>query len=218
MDFAKAFSYVFEDPDWVKKVAIVALVSLIPVVGLLVVFGWSLEVTRRVIQRDPTPLPDLRFGDQLSDGFRAFLVGLGYAVPVFILQSPIIISSLVIDPNNGGGEMAPALTILAVCCSSLVVIYAILLAFILPAAYGNFVAQNRVGAAFKFQQVIGLVRSNPGAYLMTFLGVVLAGFIGSIGTIACVIGAVFTYTYAMAIQGHLYGQAYLASVRNQAYQ
>ncbi len=35
MDFGLAFSYVFKDPDWFKKVAIPAVCSLIPVVGPL---------------------------------------------------------------------------------------------------------------------------------------------------------------------------------------
>jgi uncharacterized membrane protein len=40
MDFGRAFSFVFEDPDWLKKVAIAGLVMLIPVIGQLVVLGW----------------------------------------------------------------------------------------------------------------------------------------------------------------------------------
>lgn len=216
MDFAKAFSYVFKDPDWVKKVAILALVSLIPIVGALVVLGWSLEVTRRIIQRDPTPLPDLDFGQQLGLGFRGFVVALVYAIPVILLELPIIIGSTMLE--NGGSDAAyNAFGVLAVCCGGLIVLYALFLAVVLPAAYGNFVAQNRLGAAFKLGEVIGLVRANPGAYLLTLLGVMLTGLIASFGTVACVIGIIFTSAYAFAVQGHLYGQAYLAAVRNQAY-
>ena len=36
MDFGLAFSYLFKDPDWFKKIVIVALIGLIPIVD-----GWS---------------------------------------------------------------------------------------------------------------------------------------------------------------------------------
>jgi hypothetical protein len=39
MDFGLSFSYVFEDKDWFKKIAIPALCALIPVIGEFVVLG-----------------------------------------------------------------------------------------------------------------------------------------------------------------------------------
>ncbi len=43
MDFAKPFTFVFEDQNWLSKIALVAVISLIPVVGVLVLLGWGLE-------------------------------------------------------------------------------------------------------------------------------------------------------------------------------
>ena len=215
MDFAKSFSYVFDDPDWVKKVALIAVVTLIPIVGFLVAMGWMLEVTRRVINRDPRPLPDLNFGAQLGLGFKALVVALGYAVPVLILELPIIIGTSVL---TDGSEMSTNIILaLSVCCGGLIFIYALLLAVMMPAAYGNVAAQNSIGAGFKFGQIIGLLRANPGAYLLALLGTLLGSFVASLGMVACIIGVFFTYAYFFAVQGHLYGQAYLAATQNQAY-
>ncbi len=50
MEFGKAFTYVFEDKDWLKKIGIAALVSLIPLIGQLIVMGWS---SRSHPQSDP---------------------------------------------------------------------------------------------------------------------------------------------------------------------
>lgn len=47
MDFGSSFSFVFKDPDWVKKLLIMGLVTLIPVLGQLVLMGWMAEVLRR---------------------------------------------------------------------------------------------------------------------------------------------------------------------------
>ena len=71
MDFGYAFGYAFKDPDWFKKLAIMGLVTLIPVLGQFVLIGWMMALMRRVINRqEPALLPDLDFSAQLSDGFR----------------------------------------------------------------------------------------------------------------------------------------------------
>jgi len=82
MDFGYAFGYAFKDPDWFKKLAIMGLVTLIPVLGQFVLIGWMMALMRRVINRqEPALLPDLDFSAQLSDGFKAFVVGIVYQAP-----------------------------------------------------------------------------------------------------------------------------------------
>jgi hypothetical protein len=41
MDVGRAFAFTFEDQDWLKKIAVVAIISLIPVIGQLWLLGWS---------------------------------------------------------------------------------------------------------------------------------------------------------------------------------
>jgi len=53
------------------------------------------------------------------------------------------------------------------------------------------------------------VQQNLGAYFIVLLGTIVAGLIAPIGLIACIIGVLLTYTYSMAVMGHLYGQAHL---------
>ena len=58
MNFGLAFSYVFKDNDWFKKLAIAALFSLIPVVGQFVLVGWGLRIAKNVIDGNKEyPLP-----------------------------------------------------------------------------------------------------------------------------------------------------------------
>jgi hypothetical protein len=56
MDFGKAFTYVFEDADWVKKLGIAGLLNIIPILGTILVSGWALNTTRYVIRRLEEPL------------------------------------------------------------------------------------------------------------------------------------------------------------------
>jgi hypothetical protein len=219
MNFGQAFTYVFEDPDWAKKVLIPALIAIIPILGQIFLLGWMLDITRRVIQRNPRPLPELDFGRQFMDGLKGFVIGLAYALPIIILEIPIIVVSSTMTSQSGdpNATMTPLIGIVSVCCGGLILLYSLLMAFVLPAALGNFAASGNLGAAFRFKEIFGLLRAAPGAYLLTLLGVIVAGFIAGLGSIACVIGVFATLAYAQAIMGHLYGQAYLEATGNRGF-
>ena len=57
MNFAKSFTYIFEDPDWFSKLWKPVLIGLIPIVGLLVLQGYMLNVTlQKCCSRRPKTL------------------------------------------------------------------------------------------------------------------------------------------------------------------
>jgi hypothetical protein len=215
MQFGKAFTFVFEDQKWLQKVGIAALILLIPLIGALVVLGWSLEVTRRVIKSDPELLPDFSdFGGHLLRGLKAFVIALVYVLPIILVSicSQAVTLGITSGSNSQNSDAMGGIAVaVALCLSCFSIIYGIFVGLLLPAAFGNFVATDQLGAGFRLGEVMGLFRANPGAYLLVFVGVILSGFIGSLGVILCVIGALLTYAYSMLINGHLYGQAYLAA-------
>jgi hypothetical protein len=210
MEFGKAFSFAFEDPDWLKKLGIGALLMIIPFIGWLVVAGWGIEITKRVIQRDPQPLPDWSdFGGNLMKGLQVFVISLVYSLPVVLVnicQQGVSLYGQQGDTSNQ--TMLTVITVLAVCFGCVSFIYGIFLGFILPAALGNFAATGQMSAGFRFGEVFGMVRAVPVAYLMALLGGFVASIIASLGVILCVIGILFTAVYAYTINAHLYGQAY----------
>lgn len=208
MDFGRAFTYVFDDPDWLKKIGIVALVSLIPIIGQLIVIGWALRNARSVIAGNPNPLNELDFGQDLGLGFQAFVIAFVYAIPIIIISLPMVGIDAALSGQANNDAAAVVLFLASLCFGLFAFVYGILLAFVLPAAFGNFVAKGELSAGLRFREVWDLVRSNPGAYLVVVGGTIVAGLIAPLGSIACIIGVVLTYTYSMAVQGHFYGQAY----------
>ena len=68
MDIGKAFSFVFEDEEWVSKILIGGLIALIPLVGQLVVLGYALKVAQNVAQGSPRPLPRSKFSSKVGSG------------------------------------------------------------------------------------------------------------------------------------------------------
>lgn len=216
MDFGLAFSYVFQDKDWLRKVGIVALISLIPILGQLVLIGWSLNVTKRVIDRHPEPLPEVDFGGDLGRGFSAFVIGFVYSLPITLFALVFGILDSVVAGQSNSDAVVTLMAILSLCFGLFAFIYGIAMAIVLPAAYGNYVAKGSLGAGFALGEVFGLVRANIGAYLIVLLGTFVAGLIAPLGTILCIIGVILTYAYSVAVMGHLYGQAYNAATQNKA--
>jgi hypothetical protein len=218
MDFGKAFSFVFEDQDWLKKIVIAALISLIPIIGQIYLLGYGMEVGRRVIRHEAQLLPDVAFGESLGLGFKSFVIGLVYSIPAIILSLPISLIPTVVytSDSNTAASTSPLAVAVSLCCTGLLVLYGILVWVWLPAAEGNFLATGSIGAAFRFGEVFALLKAAPGAYLLVLLGLIIGGFIAPLGTIACFIGVLLTSTYVVVFTGHLYGQAYNAAIANKA--
>lgn len=209
MNFGLAFSYVFKDKDWFKKVIIPALCSLIPVVGQFVVAGWGLKATKNVIDgKMEDALPNLEFGADLGRGFMAAVITAIYSIPVAIF---LAIAGVLMGGGSSidDGIVGIILMLLGVCFGLFALLLGILIAFMGVAGIANYVAKGTFGAAFKFNEIYGLVKKSFGSWLLVILGQILAlGFIAPLGTIVCGIGVILTTTYAIAISSHLLGQAY----------
>ena len=212
MDFGKSFSFPFEDRDWLKKLGIAALILLIPFLGAFVVVGYAAEITKRTIRRNPVLLPEWDDFDAIMGylvvGFKVAVIGFVYSLPIILIQA-CSQTALIMGQDSYEDVVTILVTISAVCFGCLTFLYSLLMGMLLPAAISNFVETEELKAAFSFREVFGLVRAAPGAFALVLLVSFLAGIIGSLGTIACVIGVVFTTAYAAVIYAHMQGQAYL---------
>lgn len=215
MDIGKAFTFVFEDDDWVVKVliAIGILVAgivlswlVIPaILAALLLSGYVLEITRRVIRGDATVLPAWDdWGQLFVDGLQVAIIGIVYAVPIFIVSFCL---GAPLQWMSEGSEAASAFFGFALGCFNF--LWAVILSLTLPAAIGRFAAEGELASAFHFGDVIAMVRDNLATYVITAVMVWVTGIMASLGLLFCFIGVFFTGVYAELIQGHLYGQAYL---------
>lgn len=217
MDFGRAFSFPLEDPDWIRKIVITGLISLIPILGWLYLAGWTIEVLRRVLRQDPTPLPDeIDFGNLMVEGLKALVISFVYSLPMILLVLPVIFTPLL---TSGGGEdtMALATTLVTCCCTGLMLLYGLALAVLVPAGLANYAATGDLGAAFRVGELIGMVRAAPGAYVLVIAGAIVVGILTSIATAALIIGAFLVAAYGQAVNAHLYAQAYTEARRSRGF-
>ena len=209
MDIGKAFSFVFEDEEWVSKVLIGGLIFLIPLIGQFAVIGYSLKVAQNVIQGNPRPLPTWsEFGDHIMRGLYAFVIQLVYALPAVILAG--VFACTVISASAAASQRSEqagaGIGILGTCLIPLIIIVGLLSTLLSYPAIGRYLATNSLGEAFKFNDVIANVRGNLSPWLMLLLVGILASFVGSLGSIACGVGLLFTYFYAQCVIGYALGQ------------
>jgi hypothetical protein len=206
MDIGLAFSFPFQDEEWVTKLILVGVILIIPVLGIILALGWTLAITRAVIRGEAEPLVGLSdFADLLTLGFKAFLISLIYALPIVVLSVPFGFISSLIESESAQALVA----IVSLCFSCFSLLYGLALAFIYPAAFAELAANDNLGAALNPSHIFGLVRKAPNAYVLTFLATLAAGFLAGLGILLCFVGVLFTSAYAYAVYGHLYGQAYL---------
>ncbi len=220
MDIGKAFTFVFEDEDWVVKIVIAAAVLLAGiVVGSLcfwIVFiptilafalpaGYAVEITRRVIggRQDVLPAWD-QWGELFIDGVKVILIGIVYYLPSIIVSAILgPITGAFSDQASWVGALFGSL----LGCFNL--LWFIAASLLLPAAIAFYADRGQVAHALRFGEVFGLVRDNLTTYVITAVMSWVAGVVGALGVLVCGVGALVTGPYAWMVTGHLYGQAYL---------
>jgi len=208
MNFGLAFSYVFKDENWFKKIAIPAVCSLIPVVGPWVVSGWAMKAAKNVIDgNEEHALPELEFGADLRRGFMIFLIGLIYDLPVLILSG--IVGALFGYGGEADETMMTILFIVGGCIGLIGLLLGLLIAFMSIIGIANYLAKGEFSAAFRFKEIFAMLKKSFVSWLLVLVGQMLAvGIIAPLGTIACIIGVFLTMAYGLAVCGHLMGQAY----------
>lgn len=210
MNFGSAFAFQFSQEDWITKILLASLVSLIPIMGLYFLTGWTLDIAARVIKEDTTLLPALDFSTNLKRGFKAFVITTVHLLPNLIFLAPLLVITLLTQNSSSINSVSPAMTISSLCITLLMFFYNLLIIFILPAALGNFLLKGeKIGDGLHIRETFILIRQAPGAYCLVFLGSLLSGMIiAPLGGIICGVGALVTTVYAQSIYGSLLGQAY----------
>ncbi len=222
MDFGKAFTFMFEDPDWLRKLAIGTVVGLvgmllspllIGIIPLLAALGYTVDVVRNVMNGSERPLPEWEdWSGFLARGFKVCAAIFVWALPAILLAIPLTIGSILTDQGQGGEAIG--LTIVA-CGSCLLLLWALFVTLLTPAIYARIAATDRLSSAFEFGRLWGYTRDNLGNIIVALLLVnivvgLIAAVIAGLGVIALVIGLIVSIPFATLwqylVQAHLFGQ------------
>ncbi len=220
MDIGIAFTYMFQDKDWLKKILIGGVISLIPIVNFAAL-GYVVRLVRNVRDGQDVPLPEWdQFGEYFVSGLYLFLVYLVYAIPPILLACLQGAGSIMLGAaGNGQGaeDLVSAYAIASVCLSCLTGLWGLFIAVISPALFVRFAETGSFGATLGLSGWLGVMRANLGAYLIVLiLSWLVLTFLAPLGAIACLVGIIFTQFWAYLVTGHWFGQ--LAAATTEAYQ
>lgn len=223
MDIGTSFGYVFQDPDWVKKVAIgggILLVGIlfswllgIPIIiAVILLLGYQVTVIKNVADGLTTPLPEW------SDLGGLFMKGLYAAIGAFVLFLPIIVlgicsalfsallaggASSSTSSSNGAASIA---ALVSTCLSCIMSIYGLVVGLYLYAPLTRYALNNQMNTFWDFRGNWAFISANMGNYIVAVIMAFVASFVGSLGAIACFIGLPFTEFYAQLVVAHVLGQ------------
>lgn len=213
VDIGKAFSFVFDDEEWVSKILIGGLIALIPIVGLLAWFGFMIQTARNVAYGVAKPLPSWSpFGELIKLGFYGFVINLVYVLPALIIYfgfSCLLVPIAGVLAEGGGNSDAAGGAIGLLFLGCVMPLFFILLlggVFLSYYALAQFVVTNQLAPSLRVGEVIAGVRRNWTPWLIMILVALLSSIVASAGSIACGVGALFTSIYAYAMLGHALGQ------------
>jgi hypothetical protein len=210
MDIGRAFSYVFDDEQWITVILIGGLLQLIPIFGQIVLIGFMLEAARNVANGNPRPLPRWsNIGDKFSQGLAGLVIGLVYSLPVILLAilfACVAVGGAAAAGEDGGEAIGGLIGLLSLCLVPLMILLSLVVQPLMLAAYGRYLQTGSLGAALRVGDAWLSLRADLGGWLVLWLLQLVCGFVGGLGTVALGIGVLFTYVYGQAVFGHLLGQ------------
>jgi uncharacterized RDD family membrane protein YckC len=212
MDIGRSFSYVTEDENWVTKILLGGLISLIPFVGQFYLAGYALEALKNIIAGREVPLPEVTedFGGKLIRGLLLSVITFIYFLPITLISTCSGVASSVFTNMAQNSDTAnAALTTWGACLGCISLVYGILVALILPFVWSKYAETDQFGDAFKLSEIFELLKNNIGEAIIVVLVSALAAIIaGIVGFVACIVGLIFTLFYAELVTVFLYGSLY----------
>ncbi len=211
MDLMRAFTYIFDDPQWVGKVVMVGLLSflaaiLMPLLGLglaplAILLGYMMEIVSNVREGSTLPLPAWNdYGARLERGSNILVAVVVYNLPVMLMTCCIAVV-----PSTFGGDLTTGIvSLLSLCCVlPLLVLYIAVTWPMLATGVGRYARSGRSSVFFQFGKLYETSRS-VGTYSLQLLLAVIA--VNMLFWLIPCIGWIASLVVGIPVFGHLTGQ------------
>jgi hypothetical protein len=206
MNISNAFTFVKNDKEWITKILITGLISIIPLIGQIYLTGWGMEVANRYLAGRSDLLPETEFGKHIKYGFKFLVVNFVYSLPIMVISffSGIFTSIF----SSSESQAVQAFGAMLSCVSGLFsMIIGLIISLFILAATLRLIETGNIRDALDLGKIWQMLTKAPKTFLVLLLLSILVSLISSAGLIFCIVGIIFTIPYGAAVYGHLLGQA-----------
>ncbi len=192
--------------DW-TKIIILAVILIIPIVNFIGI-GYVIRIIKGTLA-SLDDLPDFdEVGELFIDGLKVFVVGIVYAIPIWIISAIIgVIISLILPASTTTYVDTTSTALLATMMDSYaaLIVAAIIVGLIEIVAILNLAYYDGdLGAAFRFSEILNYISTiGWGKYIITYIVIalicaVIMAVAGIVGALLIGIGMIITIPLAMS--------------------
>ncbi len=208
MDIGSAFTYMFDDEEWIKKFVIggVALLLGILIVPILLVYGYAFQTLKNIRDNHPRPLPEWDdFGTLIIEGLKVAVIVLVYNIPtIFFYCAAMAVN---IGASQADSDIQGGLAAVVMCLYCVLFLLFILGFGLFPAGLIRYAQYGTLGSAFQFGEIFSFIKQNIGDYIIAvLLSFVAINFISGFGVILLCVGVFLTQFWSFLVTANLLGQ------------
>ena len=215
MDITRAFTFSFDDEEWVNKLVLIVIwtfIAAIPIIGLVGVAalaGYMVEMLRNMRRDQLNPLPRWdNLGDKFSHGFNVLIASLVYNIPNLLLGCGF----LFLVPSLGVGDSqstttASSAALAITCCLTVIVFgYNIIIWPLIALGTIRYAESRQITAYFQVSDLWATINRHLGQTIQWIIFSFFASLVlGALNAIPCV-GWLASLALTVPVQGHLLGQ------------
>lgn len=209
MGFGRAFTYSFEDKNWVSKMVMTVtliFVSVIPIFGLITtatLLGYTTELIGNIQNGHPRPLPKWTdFGGKTIKGAYVLIAIIIYNLPTVLISLLLYGFSNVISQSLFGSI---AFIIIVFFALSILFIYTALTGAMLAIAINRYAITGDHGSFYRFGKIFNRLQKNITPTMQYIIFSILANLILGVLILIPCIGWITAPSLYLTVQGYLIG-------------
>lgn len=210
MDFGRAFTYVFEDKEWLGKLVIIIILvmaSVIPIFGLLAVaalLGYVTEITKNVRNGHPRPLPKwVDYGGKISKGGYVLLAMFIYNLPLTFFTVVLYTFSSILGESLFGSL---GYVVIVCCALPIMFLYTVIAWSMLAVGVVRFSETNDNGVFYRFSKLFRTLQYNTSLTGQWVFYSIASNIVLSLISLIPCIGWIIVPALIYPVQGYLLGQ------------
>jgi hypothetical protein len=207
LDFGRTLSFFFQDPNWVQKLLIGSLFTILSMflIGTVFVAGYAARLVRRAARGETYPLPEWDdLGGMFVEGLSVIGAYLLHLLPVMAVFGISFVPLILLGERDGEPSPAALLVFVPLIIVAVVLLFAVM--FYFSAAFTRLAVEERFGAALEVQQNFAFLRRNAVNFLMAIVAFMVSNFIAQFGIFLFCVGILPATFWSQCVGAYALGE------------